>query len=446
MVAIPSAAAAPPAPLPPQVPQARRSAAYYLAIVFVFVVFARFPEIMDTMVGTGLHSARIILLLAMLATVVTGTVARAVFSKVGVCLMVFTGWFCLGIPFSIWRGGSFKVLQNEWIFSICTFLIVAAAAQSLEQCRRLMYSLAAATVFIEMIGVLAGRVQGGRLAFLQGTLANANYLAMTLLMGLPFCLLVIGSKPGFSLGKIACIVTAVLVPLTVVATGSRGGLLTMLVMFLLYFWRLPAVQKVAAVIAALLIGFLAVARSSQSALDRYKTIFGNSEQTRYLTPSEQSAIESAEVRKGVLQASLRMTLRHPLLGVGPGMFQVANAKDMEEQGRPSWSAWRETHNTYTQLSSEAGVPALLLYGAAMYLCFRIVRLARRRARGNPAEAALDSAALALRMSLLAFAGAALFTSIAYSYYFPLLAGMSVALERAMSLSAAPPIARERTGA
>ena len=428
-VAIPSATVA------PQAPPARP--AFYLAFVFVFVVFARFPEIMDTFVGTGLHSARIILILSLLATVLTGTFVRAAFSRIGWCMLAFTAWFCLAIPFSIWRGGSFKVLRDEWMFSICAFLIVAAGVQGLEQCRRIMYSLAAAAVFIEMISVLAGRVQQGRLAFLQGTLANANYLAMILLMGLPFCLFVIGNKPGFSLLKIACVITACLVPLTVVATGSRGGLLAMLFMFLLYFLRLPPVQKVAAVIAALLVGFIAVSRSSQSALDRYKTLFGGGGDTR-LTASELSAMESSELRKGVLEASLRMTVRHPLLGVGPGMFQVANAKVMDEQGLPSWNAWHETHNAFTQISSENGLPAFFLYAAAMYFCFQIVRVARKRARRNPADAALDAPAFALRMSLIAFTGTALFTSIAYSYYFPLLAGLCVALERAMSMAPAAP--------
>ena len=74
----------------------------------------------------------------------------------------------------------------------------------LEQCRRIMYTLAAATVCIEIIALVMGRVQGGRLALLGDTLGNANYLAMMLLMGVPFCLFVMRTKPGLSPLKFAC--------------------------------------------------------------------------------------------------------------------------------------------------------------------------------------------------------------------------------------------------
>lgn len=424
----PTPAATAPVVLPPL---ARPKPAFYLAIAFVFVVYARFPEILDAFIGTGLHSARILLMLSLLATLLAGTLIRVAFSKIGFCMLAFTAWMCLSIPFSIWRGGSFNVLRDQWLFSIFSFLIVAAAVQGLEQCRRIMYSLAAATVFIEFCSAVLGRVRYGRAEVLVGTLGNANFLAMMLLMGLPFCLFVIGSKPGFSLLKIACVITAVAAPITIVATGSRGGLLTMLFMFLLYFFRLPASQKILAVVAALALGLIAVGRSNQGALERYKTLMGTSETNPQLSMDERSAMESSQSRRVLLWNSVRMTFEHPLLGVGVGMFQVANARAEEAAGHASWSNWFETHNAFTEISSEMGLPAIILFGAAIYLSFRITRLARRQARRNDAYASFEAPAFALRLSLYAYLGFALFTSIAYLYYFPLLAGLCVALERSL---------------
>src|ERR1022692_93710 len=161
--------------------------AFYLTLAFVFVVYARFPEIMDMVTGSALHSARILMVLALLTTLLFGGAVRAVFSKIGISLLAFTAWLCICVPFSIWRGGSARALRDFWILSLFSFVIIAASVQGLDQCRRLMYTLAAATAFIEFFTIVIGRVQAGRVALMGGTLGNANYLAMMLLMGAPFC-------------------------------------------------------------------------------------------------------------------------------------------------------------------------------------------------------------------------------------------------------------------
>jgi len=424
----PAASASPPRP------------AFYLTMVFVFVVYARFPEIMDMVTGSTVHSVRIIVGLALLATVLFGGDSRAVFSKVGICLMAFTLWMCLCVPFSVWRGGSFRMLRDTWLMALFAFVIIASAVQGLEQCRRIMYTLAAATIFIEIITFFMGRIQGGRMALLGGTLGNANYLALMLLMGVPFCLFVLRTKPGVSALKIACVPMLFCVPVTVAATGSRGGMVTLVVMFLLYFLPLPPSQKLVSAIVALILAVVAIAWSTQSALDRFRTILTTSAPV-HLSVSEQSAIESAELRKELLYSSLQLTLRHPLFGVGPGMFAVANASFVQEAtGRPNWNAWHETHNTFTQLSCEDGLPGVFLYGLALLFCFKIVRSAEKRARQYPALAVVRHMVFALRLALVAFTGTALFASNAYMYYFPMLAGLCVAVERATAAQVAIQIA------
>jgi O-antigen ligase len=405
--------------------------AFYLTMVFVFVVYARLPEIMDMVMVSAVHSVRIIMLLALLAVLFGGNI-HAVFSKVGICLIAFTLWMCLCIPFSIWRGGSFQTLRDFWALSLLSFVIVASSVQGLEQCRKIMSSFAAAAIFIEVLALITGRVQSGRMALLGGTLGNANYLALMLLMGLPFCLFVVRTRPGKSFFKLACVAMIVFIPATVVTTGSRGGLVTLAVMFILYFLRLPVGQKIVVAVGVLVLAVCAIALSTRSALDRYSTILGflPSDQAQ-LSESERSALESSEQRKVLLRASLRLTLRHPLLGVGPGMFEVANADFTKETtGRASSNAWHETHNTFTQLSCEDGLPGLFLYCLALLFCFKIVRSVEKRARRDPALSSARHMAFALRLALIAFTGTSIFASNAYMYYFPMLAALCVALDRA----------------
>jgi O-antigen ligase len=403
---------------------------FYLTMVVVFLVYARFPEIMEMVTGSGVHSVRIIMLLALLAALLFGGAIGAIFSRVGICLLAFTLWLCVCTLFSVWRGGSFRTLRDFWAVALFSFVIIASSVQGLEQCRKIMYSFAAATIFIESVTLIMGRVQEGRLALVGGTLGNANDLAMILLMGVPFCLFVIRTKPGHSFFKLACWAVILFIPATVATTGSRGALVTLAVMFVLYFLPLPVSQKIVVAVGALMLAVFAITWSTRSALDRYKTIFLPSDHAQ-LSESERSAIDSTELRRELLRSSLQLTLRHPLLGVGPGMFEVANADYTKEtMGRASFNAWHETHNTFTQLSCEDGLLGLFLYCLALLFCFRIVRSAEKRAREYPALSSLRHMAFALRLALVAFTGMALFASNAYMYYFPMLAALCVALDRA----------------
>jgi len=218
-------------------------------------------------------------------------------------------------------------------------------------------------------------------------------------------------------------------------------------MFLLYFIPLPPSQKLVSAIVALILAVVAITWSARSALDRYKTMFIDSGDV-HLTDSERSAIDSSGLRKQLLLSSLELTLQHPLMGVGPGMFAVANADYTQEtKGQPSWNAWHETHNTFTQLSCEDGLPGLFFYCVTLLLCFRVSFVLPRRAADNPALSAVGPMALSLRLSLIAFTVTALFTSNAYAYYFPMLAGVCVAFERAVTteLAAAAGGAKPETG-
>ena len=140
----------------------------------------------------------------------------------------------------------------------------------------------------------------------------------------------------------------------------------------------------------------------------------------------ESAVESVASRKEVLRQSVRLTLLNPFFGVGPGMFAVANADDAKERGKRTH--WLETHNAYTQVSSECGLPALGFYLTALLSCiFGTTSVYRKFRNGQePRQKEIAAMAFALRASLVAFSVTALFSSVAYQSLFPGLAGLTVA--------------------
>jgi O-antigen ligase len=82
---------------------------------------------------------------------------------------------------------------------------------------------------------------------------------------------------------------------------------------------------------------------------------------------------SAEAREDLLIQSIKVTAEHPLFGVGPGNF-------------PSYTQlWRVTHNTYTEFSSECGIPALLLFLYLMRRTFWKLTKVRKLKEYGPAD-------------------------------------------------------------
>jgi O-antigen ligase len=155
-----------------------------------------------------------------------------------------------------------------------------------------------------------------------------------------------------------------------------------------------------------------------------------------------TATGSAEERWGLLKDGIYLTLRHPLFGVGPGDFQVAQA-DLAVARGESRGAWRVTHNSYTQISSEMGIPGLVIYLVFLYRCFESLNsIARSRYPGKDWQD-LRALAMSLRASFVVVLTIAFFDSYAYDTNIPILAGLACALsliaqrQRAL-LTATPP--------
>jgi len=114
-----------------------------------------------------------------------------------------------------------------------------------------------------------------------------------------------------------------------------------------------------------------------------------------------SAAASAEVRRENFVHSVVVTVQHPLFGVGPGDFQVIDG------------GWHVSHNVFTQLSSEAGLPALVLFLMIFTRAFALVRRARQLAGDQP-ELLLIAAAV--QADLWGFAVASFFFPAAYHFF------------------------------
>ena len=142
------------------------------------------------------------------------------------------------------------------------------------------------------------------------------------------------------------------------------------------------------------------------------------------------ANSSRVARKQLLLRGLQMTLRHPVFGVGVGNFVPAEAHQTQEEGRRA--AWHENHNTFLQISSETGIPGLILYLCALGYCIKSTYSIYRRSRGDARLLDINRLAFCLFLSLLCWTMGAFFDSQGYRFDFPMLAGVSGAFVVAAS--------------
>ena len=86
--------------------------------------------------------------------------------------------------------------------------------------------------------------------------------------------------------------------------------------------------------------------------------------------------------------------------------------------------WHVAHNSFTQISAEGGLPALILYVSILWLGFKNLRTAKRLARGRGQEILL---ARALCASLAAFVVGSLFATFSYEFFPYMLVAYTTAL-------------------
>ena len=119
--------------------------------------------------------------------------------------------------------------------------------------------------------------------------------------------------------------------------------------------------------------------------------------------------------------SINLTLDFPVLGIGPGNFGPTVA----EIGRIQGEKWLDlnTHNSYTQISCETGVPGLLLYLLIVVFSLQSVIQVLRRTE----NADVRRMAAALLVSLASMCTCMFFLSEGYSglslFWFGLANGM-----------------------
>jgi O-antigen ligase len=398
---------------------------FNVLLVFIFLAFSR---IFDVKFGF-LHITGIAYRVVFAMVLLSRGFQVALNSNIGKALLGFTVCFGVSVPFSVWRTGSKDVFLNQWLmFSFVAFLAVAGLVHNYQQWFKLFKTLAYALFVFTLIANVFGVSDNGRLFLAQGKFANPNEMAQALLLGLPLwgALMVVSkSLPGkaFAAGVM------VMILVTTFRTGSRGAMIGFVATFLVAFLRAPVIGKLKIVLAGVLFLGIVLTTMPGRLIARYKTVAEDEADVSEMDGSmAESATASTLSRKMLLRHSLIFTVRHPLFGVGPGMFAVADDAYSKEIGFRK-GTWAGTHNSYTQVSSELGIPGFLFFVAAVAMALKGTHSIHKKTRGDPRLEDMGTVALALHYCLIVYAVTILFDHIAYTVMLPVFGGLAASLVR-----------------
>ncbi len=397
-------------------------AIFLMGVGLVFLMFSMLHQIQTYLMGVNLYFLYIVGIPAVFGLVFSGGVKRAFERSPVFYWCAFFVWMTLAIPFSYWKGGSFGLVETYVRTVLPTMFIIAGVTRNWRDFKFLMATIAAAAVVnVFSARLFSGDDQfGGRAGLELGTVSNPNDYAAHLLLVLAFLLWFILVSKSFVLRLCASAVFAFGVYL-IVASASRGAVLALVGGTLLFFLLGTKRQRIAlGLLAPIAVGALLIS-VPESALQRVRSYSSSDES------ASAEALESSAIREYLLKTSLEYIVQHPLFGIGPGQFKTYEGTTNKLVG--DHGEWKDTHNSYTQATSEAGLPAGLFFLAGIISTFKIFHSTWRKARARPDCRDIEVAAACLIVGYGAFCMALTFVNFAYFFYMPAMAGFAVALSR-----------------
>jgi len=329
--------------------------------------------------------------------------------------------YAAGVPFSIWRGNSFDGLTG-WLKTLLVFFLISQLVTTMGRVRKLLWVIilsmgAVAFYSLAIKGVGATAEDARVLRFTMGILSG-NYVGIAVGTTLPF-IAALFIRRGSSFALLPLVSIFAMLVWMVALTASRAGTLgVVLSLVLTWVYLLRDSFKARLMGAGFVLVLIFVGVFAPGIFwDRLSTLW---DPTGY-AKSEASASEYQ--RKALLRRSITYTLQNPLFGVGLQNFEI-----MSGSSTGSAHEWKGTHNTFTQVSSEAGIPAFIFFVAIFGVAIRRLNEIKRWAGKDLSRQEVGVFVRASLVSIFAFIFSGFFAHLAYDFYLFYLVGIGVALQ------------------
>lgn len=328
-----------------------------------------------------------------------------------VLLFMLTG--LLSIPLAIDPAIAWAEFSATFIRGILIFIVIINVVRTEARLKALLFLAVATAIVLSVqamndyrLGLMT--VEGYRAAGRgKGIFGNTNDMALHLVTMLPISVaFFFGTRKA--LWKTIHAVCAGFMLFGILLSYSRGAFIGVMVVIVFFALRLGKRSRFEIALLVVAAGAAMILLAPSGYGDRLLSIF---------MPAMDSN-GSADTRRGELFRSLYVALRHPLLGIGMGNYQP----NMSYKGLV-------THNSYTQVASEMGMTALVLYTMFVVSPLRKLSTVARETVGVRSNSNFYYLALGLQASLLVYMVSSFFLSVAYAWNVYYLVGYAVCFRR-----------------
>lgn len=394
-------------------PVDRAKVSFFFVLLFTFAIYARPEDIFPAL--ARFHLTFVLGFWAGLAYLGSYLLGKAplVWTRELRIVLLLTGCFIAGVPFAYWRGGAFQVLTETWLKTLIIFFLLTQTLTTLSRIRRILWVIILSELLVCAYSVLESShviwVSQRLLGVNQGIL-GWNFLGLSAALTIPYIAGIYITQPGFcKTGVLLCCMLFLMWML--VLTASRGGSLNVFFSVALTWLVVIRGSSRGKIIGLgmVVIALVAIGLAPSVFWQRMSTVWSGAASSS--SEAAASAKMSEEERLGLLKRAIHYTLENPLVGLGLGNFAVASGTEL---GGPN--AWLGTHNTFAEISSEAGVPALVLFVSLLWTAvYRMQALSQATGR-SPESVELTLMARATLVSLLSFVFGAFFAHLSYDYF------------------------------
>jgi O-antigen ligase len=391
----------------------------FFGLSYIFIRFSMIHEALAWSFGVQLYLLYIFAPPAFLAVVITGGIPRTFRMRPTFYWLAFALWMVFITPFSQWRGGSFDVVEAYLKNELPLMFVLGGLLVTWKNVKTALYVLAAACLTDLFIAKTFLKMGEGRaqLEMTGSSIANSNDLAGHLLLLTPFLIFVYLNRqlPG--------LIRWLMVPAIgfslyiILGSASRGAFVGVGASCLFILLRVSGAKRLLGIILIPIVCgglFFLLPQETRSRLLNFSS--DNS-----IDAGE--AAQSAAWRKEMLIKSLQYTVEHPIFGLGPGQFVSFNGGQSLLKGQRG--SWIQTHNVYTQISSECGIPGVILYVCGIVSSFLLINRIRKKAETDPVYSDIAAGAFSISLALVGFGVAITFLTLGYRFYLPAMAGLIV---------------------